>query len=167
MWNFEEREGKGGSSREKKRYTPFEMATIVERMSAFNTSKSPRDYGSGEYFNPVEVHMASYIADNPGISATTVARDWNRTKGAVSQIIKKLEEKGVICREKEQGNDKTICLYVTEKGARLDELHREYDTRNYERFLDVLENYFSEEDIQKTFAVLDAWIELSMNWEPS
>ena len=74
------------------KYTPYEMSTIIERLNALNTITAAKDYGTGEKMHTVEVHILSWIAENPGISVTDVALAWNRTKGAVSQIIRKLEE---------------------------------------------------------------------------
>lgn len=147
-------------------YTPYAMADIVERMIALNTVNTPVDYGTGEAYNAVEVHTLSYIADYPGISASEIAYNWNRSKGAVSQIIKKLNHRELIYRKKKTGNDKNICLFVTEKGAELDRVHREYDTRNYERFLKVLGNYFSKDEIYKMFQIMEVWAELSKDWVP-
>ena len=99
------------------KYTPYEMSTIIERLNALNTITAAKDYGTGEKMHTVEVHILSWIAENPGISVTDVALAWNRTKGAVSQIIRKLEEKGMVERKNPPDNKKTVCLYVTEKGA--------------------------------------------------
>ena len=150
----------------KENYNPYQMSDILERMISMNQTTTPIDYGTGEKFNSVEVHTLSYIADYPGISASEIARDWNRTKGAVSQIIKKLSSRGLIERQKKEGNDKTVCLYVTKTGEELDKAHRAYDTRNYERFLKLMETYFTKETIAEAFQVMDTWIELSKDWNP-
>lgn len=151
----------------KRAYTPYEMSTIIERMSAMNSITEARDYGTDEKFHAVEVHILSYIAEHPGISTTEIARDWNRTKGAVSQIIKKLERKNLIYKSKEEGNKKRVCLYVTEEGKKLDMAHQEYDSRNYINFLKIVKEYYTDEQIQEAFQFMDLWISLSMNWEPS
>ncbi|MGW8427674.1 MarR family transcriptional regulator [Peribacillus simplex] len=49
--------------------------------------KTARDYGTGEIINMVEVHTLTVIEENPGITVTEVALEWNRTKSAVSKII--------------------------------------------------------------------------------
>lgn len=150
----------------RERYTPYQMSDILERLISMNQTTTPIDYGTGEVYNSVEVHTLSYIADYPGISASEIARDWNRTKGAVSQIIKKLASRGLISRHKKEGNDKTVCLYVTEEGEKLDAAHRAYDTRNYERFLVLMEDHFSKEAIEEAFHVMDVWNDLSKEWHP-
>lgn len=155
-----------GVEEKKERYTPYQMSDIMERLISMNQTTTPINYGTGEKYNPVEVHILSYIADYPGISASEIAREWNRTKAAVSQIVKKLETRGLIERRKQKGNDKTVCIYVTEAGRQLDQAHRAYDTRNYAGFLELMEEHFSQEMIEKAFQVMDAWIELSKDWIP-
>ena len=123
---------------EAREYTLFEMSDIIERIAAVGVTNTATDYGTGEKFNPVEVHTLSHIAEHPGISVTEIARDWAKTKGAVSQMIRKLESRGMIYKKKMVGNDKVMCLYVTKKGSELDKMHRMYDIRNYERFLKLM-----------------------------
>lgn len=52
-----------------------------------------QDYGTGDLISMVEVHTLTAIEDNPGISVTELALMWNRTKGAISQTVTKLEKK--------------------------------------------------------------------------
>lgn len=88
----------------------------------------PRDYdGSGEFVSMPEIHILTMIADNAGITVSEIAKEWGTTKGAVSQTIKKLEDKELIYREKKDGNAKTVHIYPTEKGERLSTAHKLYD----------------------------------------
>lgn len=96
--------------------------------SYYEYMNQPRDYdGSGEYMNMVEIHILTLIADQPGITVSQLAKDWGTTKGAISQTIKKLENKELIYRQKKEGNAKTIHIYATEKGERLSTAHKMYD----------------------------------------
>lgn len=114
----------------------------------------PRDYGTGEVVNVVEVHTLSMIADNPGICITDVARLWNRTLGAASRNIDKLQSKGYIEKKKLDGNNKTIRLYPTEKGTELARLHSECDKQQVQALTEkVLENH-SPDEVIKFFSVL-------------
>lgn len=147
------------------KYDPYKMSTIIERMSALNTLTEARDFGTGEKYYTAEIHIMSYIADNPGITVTELARAWNRTKGAISQIIKKLEYKELVYRTKENGNHKNVCLYVTNKGMTLNNAHREYDNKTYAYFYEKLQAYYSGEKLQELFEMLEKWIELLVNDE--
>ena len=148
-----------------KQYTAYEMASIIERLCAFSVATSAHDYGTGEQFTSTEVHILSYIAENLGITVTEIAYKWNRTKGAISQVIKKLEHKKLIYRKKMDGNDKTVCLFVTDKGKKLDAAHQKYDTGNYERFLVLMEAYFSMDEINHAFEIFDVWVTLAEDFD--
>ena len=51
----------------------------------------PRDYGTGQPINMVEVHTLTDIAERPGTTVTQLAQYWNRTPSAICQTVKKLE----------------------------------------------------------------------------
>lgn len=90
-------------------------------------SKEHRDYGTGELYTQTEVHTVTRIEENPGITASMIAEDTFRTKSAVSQMISKLEAKGLVYREKDPNNGKQQLLYVTSKGRHLSLCHKAYD----------------------------------------
>ena len=122
--------------------------------------KTARDYGIGEIVNMVEVHTLTVIEENPGITATEVALEWNRTKGAVSQIIAKLEKRGLIRREKEAGNAKTVHLYVTDKGEFLSKAHKDYDINELTWANQTLHESFTTEEVNVFYKVMKKYTEL-------
>ena len=49
------------------KHTISEKADIMHRSSSlYMASNIPIDYGTGEMYTPVEVHMLKYIKDHPG-----------------------------------------------------------------------------------------------------
>ena len=64
----------------------------------------------------MEIRTVIMIGDHPGITATQLAQYWNRSRGAVSQILKKIELKGFIYKEKSEADEKIFHLYVTDQG---------------------------------------------------
>lgn len=96
---------------------------------------TPHDYGTGELVSMVEAHTLGMIDDRPGITVSEVAKRRGRTLGAASQIISKLVKKGLVYKEKEKGNAKTVHLYVTEKGEEFSTTHRLYDLEEMNRSL--------------------------------
>ena len=63
----------------------------------------------------VEVHTLTIMEENPGIIVTEVALEWNHTKGAVSQTITKLENRGLIVRNKAENNAKKYIYMLLKK----------------------------------------------------
>jgi DNA-binding MarR family transcriptional regulator len=68
--------------------------------------------------------MLDRVGVNPHMNLTELARASGVTKGAVSQIIKKLETKGVISRYKKAANDKEVFIELTETGKKTCEKRR-------------------------------------------
>ena len=60
----------------------------------FEIDKRTRYYGIDVPLFPSEIHMINKIKQNEGIHVTGLANILKVTKGAVSQIIMKLEKKG-------------------------------------------------------------------------
>jgi DNA-binding MarR family transcriptional regulator len=78
--------------------------------------KKTRDFGTGERLYPSEIHNIEMIGRHTGITGQELSRKSGVTKGAVSQIVKRLEKKGYISRRKQAHNKKEILLFLTEKG---------------------------------------------------
>lgn len=129
-------------------------------MNYYDYIKTARDYGTGEVITMMEVHTLTVIEENPGITVTEVALEWNRTKGAVSQIITKLEKRDLIKRKREAGNARTVHLYVTEKGNLLSKAHKEYDIQELTRADKTLRKSFTTEEIDLFYKVMEKYTEL-------
>ena len=115
--------------------------------------KELRDYGTGELYTSTEVHMVTRIEENPGITASRIAEDSLRTKSAVSQMIAKLEAKGLVYREKDPNNGKQHFLYVTEKGNQLSLCHKSYDEKASP--IEELVDHFGMETMEAYAAVVE------------
>lgn len=119
-----------------------------------------RDYGTGELISMVEVHTLSMIEDNPGITVSELALMWDRTKGAVSQNVAKLEKRGCIYRKNENGDSRTVHLYPTEEGVRLSTYHKLYDNIDIIQTQQVLLNSCTIEDIDTFYKVVRIYSKL-------
>ncbi|MFH2126770.1 MAG: MarR family transcriptional regulator [Pseudomonadota bacterium] len=76
----------------------------------------PHDYGTGEMLSAAEIQPIETIGRNRGINITGLARLLVVTKGAVSQTVKRLEERGYVTKFKAPDNDKEVLLKLTAKG---------------------------------------------------
>lgn len=146
---------------EHKTYDDAAAADILHQASNFYiATKRPKDYGTGEIYTSVEAHTTKYIGDNPGITITEIARDYGKTKGAISQILKKLESRGLIYRRVDSENENRSFLFVTEKGAELNRAHREYDMVMFGESLDPVRELYSDDEINTAFKVLETWLQI-------
>jgi len=71
-----------------------------------------------------ERHMLDLIGDHRDINITEFARAAGITKGAVSQVVKKLESKGLVRRYRRGNNAKEVLLELTNAGRTEHEQHR-------------------------------------------
>ena len=113
-----------------------------------------RDYGTGESHSMTEVHMLTRIADHPGITVTEMSQRGNRTKSAISQVVKRLEEKGLVEKRKAADNGSRTLLYATEKGRQLSECHKAYDVEHGTAFDAMLVAEQGEEAVGQFYHVL-------------
>ena len=75
-------------------------------------------------------------------------------------MVKKVESKGLVYREVDPENDNRYHLFLTDKGKELDKAHRRYDEIGFGESMDIVRERFSEDEINTTFRVLEAWLDI-------
>jgi DNA-binding MarR family transcriptional regulator len=91
--------------------------TLVRILNKYvENQKRPRRYGLEELLYPAEIHMIMLIGNNPNTGVTELAKKAGITKGAVSQIAKKLGIKGLIKKKKHPDNARMAILELANKG---------------------------------------------------
>ncbi len=97
----------------------------------FEIDKKTRCYGTDEQLFEAEIHMIKSIKENEGIHVTGLAKLLGVTKGAVSQIIMKLEKKGMVVKDTDPLNLSRLVLKLTPKGAiayiNHEKIHHQFD----------------------------------------
>ncbi len=96
-----------------------------------NLNRLPRAFADGEIFHMAELHLLKSIIKFKLATVTDIARHQNKTTSAVSQLVKKLLDKGLLQKSKDPDNNKNIILSITEKGKRINKLHDAFDRDSY------------------------------------
>lgn len=78
--------------------------------------QTPYEYAKGEKLYPAEIHSIEIIGQYSELNLTELAAKIGVTKGAVSRMAKKLEQKRLITKKQLPGNKKDMYLCLTEKG---------------------------------------------------
>ena len=86
-----------------------------------------------------EIHIIQLIGDYKKLHVSEIGRRLGVTKGAVSQIIKKLEKKGLVRKEIDPENHTRTLAELTEKGKTAWRGHEEFHLRHHREMLDFLE----------------------------
>ncbi len=94
--------------------------------------KETRYYGTEQPLYEAEIHMIKSIKENEGIHVTGLADMLGVTKGAVSQIIGKLERKGMITKDTDPRNLSRLILRLTPEGETAylnhEKLHKQFES---------------------------------------
>lgn len=112
-----------------------------------------REYGTGIMLTRAEIHTVVVVVENPGISITELARKQGITKGAASQMIYKLVDKGMVEKRISPNSDAQMSLFVTDNGKLAYEGHESYHRNNDEKFFALL-NSMPEETYNNMTEVL-------------
>lgn len=107
---------------------------IIEK--AQKMQHKPRHFGSEELLYSSEIHLIEIIGESGNRSVTELAKFMDVTKGAVSQTVKKLENKALIYKERDPENQSRIFLHLTEKGQAIFQEHREWHRKFDKGFRD-------------------------------
>ncbi len=91
--------------------------------------KLPQDYGIGEVLHPSEIHAVEMIGKNPGANVTGLAESLGITKGAVSQVLKRLENKGIVVKYKDPRDEKAVLVGLTKRGKKAFDGHEAFHAR--------------------------------------
>jgi DNA-binding MarR family transcriptional regulator len=90
------------------------MNRIVNKFFVLN--QVPRDFGVGMPLTPAEIHLIDGIGHQPGLNVSELAEKKAVSPGAISQVMKNLEKKGLARRYKDPENRRIVRLQLTEKG---------------------------------------------------
>ena len=117
-----------------------EIMDAVARLfsKAAQIEQGPVDTGDGILLYTSEVHLIDMAGRFPQENMSQVASRLGITKGAVSQTVKKLEEKGYLERYTGDGDNKTTYLRLTKAGERAFAWHEAYHALVNGRLMDAL-----------------------------
>lgn len=92
----------------------YTFLRIVAKLT--NLDSRTRYYGTNQPLYEAEIHIIKAIKENEGISVTGLAQILGVTKGAISQMLRKLTRKGMIVKDVAPDNLSRLILRLSEKG---------------------------------------------------
>ncbi len=107
-----------------------EIRAQIERfVHKYNALENlPYDFETGK-LHPAEVHLLEAVGEGRGLTGRELCLQLGVSKGAVSQIVKKLVRKGLLSAAREARNGKEIPLSLTEKGWKAFRAHERFHRR--------------------------------------
>jgi len=103
------------------------------------------DIGDGEKLYPSEIHVIVAIGNNQGKTVTEISKKFGITKGAISQVVNKLLEKGFINKERNKAYGKEIILSLTKKGQKAFKIQDKFHQKMEIEFINHLETFTPQE----------------------
>jgi DNA-binding MarR family transcriptional regulator len=116
---------------------------LVHKYNAME--KTPARHGKDFDLFHSERHILDKVGENPGINVTEFAQVAGVTKGAISQVIKKLEQKGLVRRYKKSGNDKEVFIELTEIGKDICQDRKRINQETIQEISEELRRYSDDE----------------------
>ena len=111
---------------------------VVNKLNTIE--KTPHSYGTDELLYASEMTAIETLGYQPGLNVTEFAHKHGITKGAVSQLVKKLEKKGLVERHQSPSNRKEVLLKLTTKGEIAFHRHRLFHLQAAKEFFEKFEN---------------------------
>ncbi len=119
-----------------------ELSRLMERTlhKYIQLEKKPHTYDHGIVLTQAEIHTIAAVGDNPGINITELARQRGITKGAASQMIYKLVDKGYIDKRISPNSDTEVYIDLTDTGKIAYRSHMKYHDDNGVTFFRQLQD---------------------------
>lgn len=135
--------------------TMFKMMVQFLRITKkFNElEKMSIDVGIGEKLYPSEFHVIVAVGSRYENTVTGLSKRLEITKGAVSQVVNKLQDKGFINKERNKDYGKEIILSLTEKGQNAFKIQDDSHKKMEEEFINHLK-MFTPEQIDSFLQIL-------------
>jgi len=105
---------------------------------AVTIEKIPIDIGHGVKLSASEFHIIDTAGKSPNANLSTIASFLGVTKGAISQMVQKLVEKGFLKKIQQEGNRKNIILSLTKKGEEALLFHKGLHQHINDKFISSL-----------------------------
>lgn len=146
-----------GTNPDKTESIILEITDLMMRISAINPRMLTRkndDYNQGEIHTGLEMHTLRYIVTNPGCTVTEIAEAWTRTVGAISQVVKKLRNDGMVTQQTDPDNERRNLLHATEQGLALDHAQRLRELERSKGLVQSMKDNYTDQQLLDTVAIL-------------
>lgn len=136
--------------------------TIVERIIRLlnkvnQVNKIPRDYGTEHLLYPSEIHTIEAIKNHENVNASELSTILGITNGAITQIVTKLKQKGLVEQYHTLNNKKEVYYCLTTQGTVAHLGHAKYHEESYKELNQYIES-LSEEEAKSITRFLDKLI---------
>jgi len=119
-----------------------EQDTAFELMTEYDSL--PHYYGSDVLYQ-AEAYIVHEIGNTPQITVTELSEKLNKTKSAVSQMVKRLIDKGLVEQARDTENRRIYHLTLTKDGEKVYNDHIEFNRVCQKITFDMLSGFSDQE----------------------
>ncbi len=120
-----------------------QLLDVVEQFNKYD--KQSRTFGTDHELFVAEIHLIAFIGNSENCCISDIAKSMQVTKGAVSQMVKKLEKKGYLIKLVDSENKTRVLVHLTQKGRNAFEGHLRYHEELDVKIFNVLQTYNSQQ----------------------
>lgn len=137
----------------------YEQARLLYNFASLMTTHSNHKNCSeiAPTLTMTEVHLLVDIMEQPGIRVSELGRLNLKTRGAISQMVKKLEQAGMVTKSVNEQHGRILDLNLTPLGLAIAREHAEYDVRALTQTLNELMKKCSMDEINHFYKVLQCY----------
>jgi DNA-binding MarR family transcriptional regulator len=117
-----------------------EVSRLSERVmhKYMQFEKRVRQYGTETTLTQAEIHTIAIVGEKSDINVTELAKLRGVTKGAASQMVYKLVEKGFLSKQVSPNSDTEVCLTLPNNGKTAFLAHQKYHEESGSEFTRIL-----------------------------
>ncbi|EMT54593.1 MULTISPECIES: MarR family winged helix-turn-helix transcriptional regulator [Brevibacillus] len=124
--------------REQQIFPPEKMNTGSQKLGRVilqlqRLERQPRTFGEAGVLTPSEIHTIDAIGCEGGILMSALASRLGVTKGAVTQLVTRLEAKALVTRTTHPTDSRAVMVSLTEKGKVAYRIHEEMHHEFYQQ----------------------------------
>lgn len=90
----------------------------------------PLPWSGGQSISPREAQFLQVVGERPGSNVTALAEALGVTKSAVSQMVRRLEEKGLVSRAQAWDNGRDVLVILSPRGEEVFREHLAFHLRH-------------------------------------
>lgn len=95
--------------------------------------RNPRTFGKAGTLTPSEIHAVDAIGEDGNVLMSHIGERLGITKGAITQIISRLEKKEIVFRTSHPEDSRAVLISLTEKGVVAFRAHMELHQNFYQK----------------------------------
>lgn len=122
------------------------VTNFLRMISSYNEYESiPKNYGTDISLTVSEIHTVEAIGKNEPQNISQIARELGISRVSASEVISKLEKKGLALKTDSSSSARDKSVWLTEKGRTAFEGHTVFHEKQYSEFNTLLDSVTDDE----------------------